>query len=204
MPIEIFKDLEQGTDEWKKIRAGLPTASEFSALLAKGEGKMRAGLLRRLAGERVTGEPEEGFRSSAMERGNVMEEDARRAYSLLTDSPVDRIGFVRNTGAYGAAGYSPDGFVGEDGLVEFKSNKPSVLIGIWERGTCPPEHVAQVQGGLWLTGRQWCDVVCYWPRFPTFICRVHRDPAKIAEIAREVKLFNEELDALVAKIKGWA
>ena len=196
MPLEIF-NVEQGTDEWLRLRLGLPTASEFSSILAQGKGLTRASYLRRLAGELICGEPEETFKSPAMGRGNAMESQARAAYALMTDSEPELVGFVKNHGA----GYSPDSFIGSDGQLEIKTNRPSVLIDILDRVTIPPEHVPQVQGGLWITERDWCDVVCFWPGMPMFICRAYRDYAKIGEIAREVARFREELDAMVARIK---
>ncbi len=199
--MEIFKDIEQGSDEWKRLRAGIPTASEFSALLARGEGKMRSGLMRRLAGEVVTGEPEATYSNGDMARGNAMEDEARRTYALVADlpAPLEQVAFVKNFGA----GCSPDALVGSDGGTEFKNNKPSILIDIWERDRVPPEHIPQIQGNMWVCERSWWDFVAYWPKMPIFIKRVKRDPAYIANLAREVAEFNRELDALVERIRKW-
>jgi hypothetical protein len=201
MPIEIFADVEQNSDEWRKIRSGLPTASEFGALLAKGEGKSRRGLMRRLAGERITGEAEAGFENSATIRGHAMEDDARRAYALVADlaSPLERVGFVKNFGS----GCSPDSLIGADGGLEIKTAKPSVLIDILERNQVPTEHIAQVQGSMWVCERSWWDVIIFWPKLPPFIRRVTRDAAYIAKLAIEVRDFNLELDALVERIRKW-
>jgi hypothetical protein len=199
MPIEIFKDIEQGTPEWRAARCGVPTASEFSSILAKGEGKTRAAYMRRLAGEILTGEPEEGFKGDAMARGNAMEDDARRAYAFMADATPERIGFVKNHGA----GCSPDSFVGDTGGVEIKTAKPSVLIEILDRGAFPSQHVAQVQGFLWVTEREWCDLAVYWPKLPLFVRRAHRDVKYIAELSRAVAQFREELAEMVERLRRY-
>ena len=96
--VEIFSeaDYPQGSDAWKKLRAGVPTASNFAAMMAKGEGGMRTNLLNRLAGEIITGEPEETFKNGAMERGNAMEDEARRDYAFTRGIVCERVGFIRN------------------------------------------------------------------------------------------------------------
>lgn len=200
MAIEIFEDLEQGSDLWRSIRAGLPTASEFSSILAKGEGKTRLAYLRRLAGEIICGEPEETYSNGHMLRGNAMEDEARLKYALLTNAEPRRIGFVKNHGC----GCSPDAFLGDDGLLEVKTAKPSVLIPMLERGTFPPEHVAQVQGALWVTERKWADIIVYWPKMPPLIVRAERDVRYIAELARAVAEFKSDLADLVARIRRMA
>ena len=139
----IYDQIEQNSEEWHRVRLGLPTASTFSQLLAKGEGKSRRALMRRLAGEIITGEPGETFRSSSMDRGHEMESEARAFYSLMADNEPRLVGFVRNE----IAGCSPDALIGEDGVLEIKTAKPEVLIEIMERDTFPPEHVAQTTLG---------------------------------------------------------
>ena len=111
--LEIFSEIEQGSAAWRQIRAGLPTASNFKCILAKGEGKTRKSYLNRLAAEIITGNPMESFKSSEMDRGNQMEGEARNYYAYLTDTDPELIGFVRN----GKKGASPDSFVGADGLL---------------------------------------------------------------------------------------
>ena len=201
MPLEIFRDIEQNSEEWKRLRAGIPTASEFKDLLAKGEGKTRKALMRRLAGERVTGEPESMFENAAILRGHAMEDEARRTYALVADlsAPLEQVAFVKNFGS----GCSPDSLIGTVGGLEIKTAKPSILIDIFERDQVPTEHIAQIQGSMWITERAWWDVCIYYPRMPTFIRRVHRDAEYIAKLAREVAEFNRELDALVERIRKW-
>lgn len=197
--LEIYNDIEQGTEQWRKIRCGLPTASMFKAILAKGEGKTRKSYLHRLAAEIVTGEPMESFSSGAMDRGRQMEEEARNFYSFLSDADTQLVGFVRN----GKKGASPDSFVGSDGLLEIKTQRGDLLVETLFKGGFPSEHIAQVQGQLWVSERSWCDLIVYWPGMPPFIKRANRDDAYIKTLSAAVDQFNEELAAIVEKIKSY-
>ena len=199
---------EQGGEAWFKVRAGTPSSSEFSAILAKGEGRTRRAYMLRLAGERLMGLPEETFKSPAMDRGNQVEPDLRALYTLLTDNIVDRsVGLMRQRGAI----CSPDGLIGANGIVQFKSAKPSVLIDIIAKDAFPPGHVAQCQGELWVSDREWNEIAIGWPYqaapgcpgLPLFTKKAYRDAKFIAELAREVKFFQDELDALVERIRKW-
>lgn len=192
-------DCEQNSPEWYAARLGIPTASEFSSVMAKGEGKTRLAYMRKLAGEIITGEPAEGYTNSVMERGKAMEPEARATYEFITNNPVTLVGFARN----GRAGCSPDGLLYPHGVLELKTKAPHVLIECIERNELPPEHKAQVQGALWITERDWCDFAAYWPGFPLFRVRVGRDEKYIAALVDEVARFNEELDAMVERVRNW-
>lgn len=197
MTVEII-DCEQGSPEWFQARLGLPTASEFSSVMAKGQGKTRRAYMLRLIGERITGEPAETYQNAHMERGKIMEEEARNAYAFMQDVDPMRVGFIRN----GNVGCSPDSMIGDSGLVEIKTKLPHLQIEVLLADRLPPEHVAQVQGQLWVAEREWCDFVSYWPRLPLFVKRVHRDEAVIAEIKREVEEFSTELRKLEDRIRA--
>ncbi len=186
--------MEQGTEEWHLARAGIPTASEFSNVMMQtgprgGIPKWRETYMRRLVGELITGKPEETYRSAEMERGHAMEDEARDHYCYLKDAKVERVGFVKNFGA----GASPDSLIGTDGLLEIKTNKPSVLIAVHEDAVLPSEHVDQVQGQLWITQRKWCDYFCYWPGMKPFLVRALRDERRIAELKVGVAKFLDEM-----------
>ncbi len=207
--MEIFDEIEQGSDQWRQIRCGLPTTSMFSAILAKGRGgaasKTRAKYLRQLAGERLTGEPMETFQSAAMERGTLMESEARDLYIgalSLSDNPpeVRQVGFIRN----GAKGCSPDALVGDEGLLELKTARPDILIEHILRNTFPSEHLPQCHGQIWVSGREWCDLLIYYPKMPPFQMRLHRDEEYIRMLEHAVDRFNEELEAMVEKVKSYA
>jgi len=195
--LEII-DCEQNSPEWLRARMGIPTASAFSDVLAKGEGKVRRIYMLKLAGEILTGEPMESFTNGHTERGHAMEDEARDLYTFQTGAELQRVGFVRN----GSVGCSPDSLIGEDGGLEIKTKLPHLLIDVILKDKCPPEHVAQIQGILWVTGRQWWDIVIYWPGIPLFVKRIARDETYIQTLAAEVDRFTTELDAVVKQIRG--
>ena len=200
--IEIF-DFDQGSPEWYAARMGIPTASEYSTVMASGKGggesKTRATYMRKLAGEILTGEPMESYSNSNMDRGKVMEPEARELYGFVHDCELRQVGFVRN----GNTGCSPDSLIGEDGALEIKTAFPHILIDILDRGKFPAEHVAQCQGVLWVSGREWIDLVVYWPKLPLFVKRAYRDESYIGGLASAVGTFNVELAALVTKIREY-
>lgn len=192
-------DCEQGSIDWHRARLGIPTASRFSDILAKGDGKMRSRYLRDLAGEIYTGEPDmDGFTSFHMERGKLWEADAREHYAFTNDVEPQQVGFIRN----GRAGASPDSLIGDAGGLEIKTALRHIQIERLQRGGMPPEHSAQVQGCLWITGREWWDFMSYAPRLPALIVRVQRDEVYINQLTKAVDAFNSELDMLVASLRG--
>lgn len=202
--LQVFTadDCPQGSEQWRKARAGIPTASNFATVMASGRGggesKTRRTYMLKLAGEVLTGEVQEGFKNEHMERGNAMEPEARNLYSLVHDVDLTHVGFMRR----GDIGASPDSLIGVDGLLEIKTKLPHLQIECLLAGKLPPEHIAQVQGQLFISGRLWCDFVSYWPGLPLFVTRVHRDEAAIARIQVECEAFNQELAELVAAIRG--
>jgi hypothetical protein len=196
--LEIF-DCEQGSPEWETIRLGLVTMSELKNVMAKGEGKMRAKYMRTLAGEEVRGKPFERYTNDHMDRGHTEEDEARNLYSFMTDNEVQRIGFMKR----GRVGYSPDGLIGTDGLLEIKTKLDHLHIECLEADALPSEHKQQCQGGLWVSGRQWIDFVSFCPGLPLFVKRVVRDEPYIARIKVEVDEFIAELDAKIAKIRNY-
>lgn len=196
--IEIF-NCEQGSADWFKCRAGIPTASMFSTVMAKGEGKVRSKYMRELAGEIITGECAESYSNSHMERGKAMEDDARRLYAFLVDVEPETIGFIRN----GPKGASPDSLVGENGGLEIKTALPHIQIDRLERDRLPPEYVAQVQGCIWISDREWWDFVSFWPKLPMLKVRVYRDETYIKTMSDEIDRFNDELAEMVERIRSY-
>lgn len=194
--MEVF-NFDQGSADWFNCRAGIPTASMFATVMAKGEGKTRSKYMRELAGEIITGECAESYSNVHMERGKEQEDDARRLYAFLTDSEPELVGFIRN----GKKGASPDSLVGENGGLEIKSAIPHIHIDRLERNRLPPEHKAQVQGNLWIAEREWWDFVSYSPKLPMLTVRVYRDEDFIKEMSAEIDRFNDELAALVERVR---
>jgi hypothetical protein len=200
MAMEII-DCEQGTELWFKSRLGLPTASEFSTVMAKGKdgGKSltRKTYMLKLAGEILTGEPMESYSNIHMERGKEQEAEAREAYELMKDVDCQQVGFIRN----GDKGCSPDSLIGSDGALEIKTALAHIQVERLLKGELPPEHRAQVQGVMWVAERQWLDFCSYCPRLPLLIVRVPRDDGYIATLAGAVKEFNAELASVVDAIR---
>lgn len=196
--MQIF-DVEQGEADWFQCRLGIPTASKFATVMAKGEGKTRSEYMRTLAGEVLTGEPAESFTNVHMERGKTMEDEARDTYAFLEGVEIQRVGFIRN----GNRGASPDSLIGTNGGLEIKTALPKIQIDRLERDRLPPEHRAQVQGNLWISGREWWDFVSYWPKLPMLTVRVYRDEAFIKEMSDEIDRFNDELAALVERVRRY-
>lgn len=202
--IQIF-DCPQRSPEWYACRAGIPTASEFSTVMAKGrdggDSKTRRTYLLKLAGEIVTGEPMEAYDNPYMERGRAMEDEARDLYEFLADDPLSQAGFLRDDDK--GAGCSPDSLVGDKGMVEIKTAAPHILIGHIIKGTFPAEHKAQCQGALWIAEREWIDIAVYWPKMTPFIKRATRDDAYIADLEKAVATFNEELAETVERVRKY-
>lgn len=194
---------DQGTDEWRMLRLGIPTASNFAEVMAKGKdgGKSitRRKYLLTLLGERLTGEVVDGYSNAHMERGKVMEAEARDLYTFRTDAAIQQVSFVRNDEV--SAGASPDALIGADGLLEIKTRLPALQLDLLLSGGLPAEHKAQVQGQLLVTGRQWVDFVSYWPKLPLHIVRVERDEPYIATLRQAIADFNGELAALVGRFR---
>src|SRR5690348_1820958 len=115
---------EQGSADWFAARLGIPTASEFSTVMAKGEGKTRSAYMRKLAGEILTGEPMTAYSNPFMERGKLMEDEARTAYELIHNVDCERVGFITN----GFKGCSPDSLIGNNGGLEIKTAEAHIQI----------------------------------------------------------------------------
>lgn len=204
--MNIIYDIEQGSPEWLALRLGKVTASRFSDVLAKGRGntpsKTRQSYLYQLAAEIVTGEPQDSFKSSAMSWGNECEPRARAAYELKNDSDVIECAFIEFSDQLGV---SPDGLVGDSGLLEIKCPNTVTQIQRYLKGEFPTEYKAQVQGQLWVSEREWCDFVSFDPRINTsadyFQVRVYRDEDYIFNLATECSKFLDELAILVEKLK---
>lgn len=201
--IEVFDNIEQGSADWFAVRLGLPTASMFSDVMAKtgprgGIAKGRQTYMRKLAGEIITDEPMDSYTNAHMERGKEREAEARDLYAMLNDVEPSQVGFIRN----GNCGCSPDGLIGDAGLFENKDALAHIQIERLERGELPPEHLAQCQGALMVSQREWLDFMSYCRGLPPLIVRVERDEAYIAALRVDVDEFVGELNDLVAKIRS--
>jgi hypothetical protein len=177
-------DIEQGSGEWLKLRYGIATASEFSNMVTS-KGKRSTSLKKyalKLASELLVDEIEEPFTNASMERGTELEPYAIEAYTEHTLTNVDSVGFMMCDG-YGC---SPDGIIGDDGLIEVKCPNQATHIEYLYNNKLPTKYVQQVQGCLFVSGRTWCDFISFNPNFKDgyklFITRVYRDEAFIKEL----------------------
>lgn len=200
--LQIF-DCEQGTPEWHAARCGVVTASLFGTVMAKGKtagapSETRKKLMYALAAETITGEHVPTWDGNKhTERGHVMEPQVRDLYMATSAFDCKQVGFIRR----GRIGCSPDTLVGDEGLLEIKTKLPHLQIEAVIAGVLPSEHVAQVQGQLYVTGRQWCDFRSYWPGLPELRVRVYRVADYMANLSTELHRFIAELDALVERIR---
>lgn len=199
-------DIIQGSAEWHAIRCGKATASRVADIIAKtktGVSASRGNYLAQLVAERLTGEVAESFTNAAMQWGTEKEPEARTAYEFRTNATVEQIGFVDHP-MIKMTGASPDGLVGDDGLLEIKCPETKTHIDTLLGQSVPSKYITQIQWQLASTGRQWCDFVSFDPRLPEamrlFVHRVPRDDARIAELEREVGAFLNEVDNTVARL----
>jgi putative phage-type endonuclease len=200
--------LTQGSDEWLQARLGKVTASRIADVMAKtktGYSTSRKNYCVELALERIKGSREESFTNAAMAWGTEQEPLARAAYESHTGEIVDEVGLVMHpTMAMCAA--SPDGLVGDDGLIEIKNPNSATHIETIFSGKPDGKYVYQMAWQMACTGRKWADFVSYDSRLPDyarlFIKRIPRDDALIAEIEQEVSAFLKEVDAMVNKIES--
>lgn len=198
--------MEQGSKEWLQARAGRVTASRVADIVAKtksGPAASRANYMAQLICERLTGSPVEGFKSAAMQWGTDMEPLARAAYEDRHGVLVVETGFVPHP-TLAMAGASPDGLVGEDGLVEIKCPETATHLDTLLSGSVPGRYEIQMLWQMACTGRAWCDFVSFDPRLPVnmqlFVARVARDEKRLAEISKEVEAFLGELDLKIQKL----
>jgi hypothetical protein len=197
--------IEQNTPEWMRARAGKITASRMCDVLAFGKRdgkplKARADYVGDILAEILTGEPRENVRAKALDWGHDVEAAARAAYEVETAEIVELSGFVIHP-ERDFIGCSPDGLIGSAGMCQIKCpSNPAVHVATLRDGM-PSEHIAQIQGELYVTGRGWSDFISYDPRMPEphrlHIQRIERDEAFIADLDKAcVSLWAEVQDAL--------
>lgn len=190
-------DCDQGSAEWYEARLGVITASCFQEVLPKSRGsnKGRLTYMYKLAAERIRNEVNDIFSSPVIERGHEFEELARNLYIQQTGNKVKPCGFIKNN-----YGYSPDGLVDDDGLIEIKTKSGHLQIDLLLNDAVPDEHIAQIQGGLMVSGRKWLDFISYCPGLPIYIKRVERDEQYIKNLRAELALFEKELEEVINAI----
>ena len=201
MTLHIYEDLEQGTPEWLNARCGIITASVVGQLITAKTLKVASNdtsraLTAHLAAERITGYVEPTFPTRAMERGNLDEPLARDHFAEHY-APVDQVGFmVREFDGY-KLGYSPDGLVGDDGLIEIKSRTQKIHLKTIIDGHPPLENLAQMQCGLLVSGREWCDYISWSGGMPMWVHRVLPDKKWFAAIHEATEALEESAAKMI-------
>lgn len=200
--MEIIKDIEQGSQEWLQLRLGVATASNFKKIITSTgvESKSLKDYAFELASDSLLTEPEASFQSEAMLRGNELEEEARSYYSFVNDIKIDQVTFIKKDNI----GYSPDGQISDNGLIEIKCPLKKNHLKYLIDNKLPSEYKSQVQGGLYISEREYCDFISYHPLFKDdkkmFVVRVYRDEEYIKKLSelliKTIDLKNEILTKL--------
>ena len=202
-------DNQQRSSDWFKVRWGKATASRFADVIAKtrtGYAASRKNYLAELVIQRLTPPPTEddGYKNAAMQFGIDNEPVARLAYELETGETVEEAFFEEFNDDIGA---SPDGYVGETGLIEIKCPNTATHLDTLRTKEVPHQYYIQIQGQLLCTGREWCDFISFDPRLPEnaqlFIKRVERDELVIKELKHELDKFINEVKKEVSFIANY-
>ena len=196
----------QGSTEWLKLRAGIPTASCFDQIITPGgkPSKSAERYLYTLLAERLMGHPIVEHVSLWMRRGSEAEKDAVQFYEFQRDIETAPVGFMSND--EGTIGASPDRLVGDDGLLEIKCPSEYIHVGyLMQDGTHYDAYKVQCQGQLWISERQWVDVVSYHPEMPMALARIERDEQFIEKLDAAVTAFSLALEDQFAILveRGW-
>lgn len=204
-------DVPQGSAEWRQAKCGRVGASNVSKVLSrardrKSEGATRANYKARIIAEILSGQPEDDdFTSEDMEGGIEQEPFGRGAYEVHAKCFVDQVGFVLHP-RFERAGCSPDGLVGDKGMVQIKCPKRATHIAYRLAGVVPSKYEPQLVWEMETCEREWSDFVSYCPAFPApinlFVVRLHRDAKRAAEVTAEITQFNREVDEIIEKLMG--
>ena len=190
--------VEQGTEEWLELRKGKFTASEFKNILAKETTQAHKDIIYKVVYERITNQSPINFVSDWMKRGSELESTARLFYEFENDVEVIQIGFAELNEWVGC---SPDGMIGDNGMLEIKCPKFSTHIDYLLKGKLPSEYKPQIQGQLWVCEREWCDFMSYSEHLKPFILRVKRDDKYIKELETKINLAIEKAKEIIKKLE---
>jgi putative phage-type endonuclease len=199
-------DCEQSSAEWLAARCGSLGASSIADMVAKtrtGWGASRFNLAARIVCERLTGTPQDSYTNAAMQWGHDTEPQARAMYEFMRDAAVQQVGLVLHP-SINKSHASPDGLVGDDGLIEIKCPNTATHIETLLSEDVEGKYVKQMQWQMACCGRAWCDFVSFDPRLPAemqmFVQRVARDDEFIAELEREARAFLSEVEKTISTL----
>lgn len=206
--MDDLAQLDQGTADWHAARLGKVTASRVADVIAKtktGWGASRANYMAELICERLTGVAPERFTNAAMQWGTEREPEARELYEFSHDAEVLQVGFVAHP-AIAMSGASPDGLVGDDGMVEIKCPNTATHLETLESRTIPGKYVTQMMWQMACTGRAWCDFVTFDPRLPAnmriLVQRLQRDDEMVAALEAAVSVFLAEMGDKLTRLQA--
>jgi putative phage-type endonuclease len=202
----LIHNLEQGTDEWFSLRAGLPTSSMFSQLVTS-TGAISKSIDKyavELAGNLFSGRDLNEFQGNHYtQRGTELEPEARAFYEMSRDCEVQEVGFITDDDQ--TWGCSPDGLVGDDGMLEIKCMIPSnhipAVVDWRTKQKVPVKYIQQIQGQMLIADREWCDLLLYHPHLPSEIIRIMPDPAVRSGLIEAKKLVLDKRDEIVKILK---
>jgi hypothetical protein len=209
MTIKYYNDIIQGSDEWFQIRCGLLTASEMKHIITPtlkiaSNDKERSHLYELIA-QRVTQYVEPSYINDDMLRGNEEEVEAKILYAEKY-APIEEVGFITNDKFGFTLGFSPDALVGEEGFIEIKSRKQKYQVETILSGNMPVEYMMQVQSGLLVSERKWCDFISYSGGIPMFVGKIYPDEKIQTAIIEAATAFEKKIqEGIVSyneKIKG--
>ena len=197
----LVSNFEQGSSEWLQSRLGKPTASNFGKLITPtGKPSTSAeGYINELIAQKITGELPEFYTNAAMERGNELEPAAKALYEFINGVEVVEVGLCLHDEF--ECGASPDALVGDDGGLEVKCPLPHTHVAYLRDGKVPSKYIPQIQGCLWITGREWWDFMSYHPAMEDLIVRVERDNEYIKKLADQVE---RAVDIIKTESKKWS
>jgi putative phage-type endonuclease len=204
--MNIIESCEQGSAEWLSLRLGKVTASKVSDVLSKGRGsapsKMSETYMIELIAEVLTGNSKPFFENDAMRWGTETEPQARAMYAVNNDFvDVKEVAFVEHNEQIGI---SPDGLIGEDGLLEIKCPNTTTQIKRALSNDYSADYKAQIQMQLWVTEREWCDFLSFDPRLDCeagyLQQRVFRDEEYIEEMKTKVYAFVEKMNEIIEQL----
>jgi len=193
--------VEQGSPAWHDLRLGIPTASEFHLIMTPKKRKLSDSApkyLNHLLAEWMTGAELESFEGGWMERGKALEPKAVQAYEFLQAVDASTVGFI--TTDDGMIGASPDRLIGDVGLYEGKAPAAPTHVGHMVNRALDEKHITQVQGQLWVSEREWCDIHSFYPGLPSVIIRAYRDEEFIKDLSACVRSFVDVMLATRAKL----
>lgn len=208
----IHHSVVQGSEEWLRLRLGIPTASEFERIITPSKQETKDGVIKgwnptkgetrrryqvKLVTELILGCSLDDVNTAAMQHGKDWEPKARRAYEMMQGSDVEECGLC--TLDDGSAGASPDGFVGDEGSLEIKSpERPEIHVGyLLDPDSLRDEYWVQTQGQLFVTGRKWTDLISYFMGIPMAVVRILPDPEFQKRLGAALDMFRRELTDLI-------